>query len=158
MMRVVFGLGEGKMELHLQKLQFIPGEKVTGTVKLSMNMNRKANGVRVELFAEQTTHVSVRDPKNGMLRTETRNQRVFSFAQELDSAHEYSGTREYSFEILIPQNAGAQAPIGGVLGSVVALGQTFGGLPKAPRWFVRAALDIPMGIDISAQTQINVGT
>lgn len=145
---MVFGIGEGKVDIKLSKLQFTPGETISGTVTLSVNNPKKARGVRIEFFGEQVSGYG----KNRQVR------RVYEFALNLDTEKEYSGYKEYPFQIAIPSNlfAPKTAEAQGVMGTVLQAAQLLGALQQPPQWYLVASLDLAMSFDISKKVQLNI--
>lgn len=152
---MVFGFGEGKMEIKTDKMSYTYSDTIQGTVNLSVSKPKKARRVYIEFFGEQEQNRTVHDAK-GRVRTERDVNRIYSFTVDLDAEKEYLGNFEYKFEIKVPA-VPPQPKLEGALGTVVGLASMMGGLPSPPRWFLRAALDVPMGVDISKQIQLNIG-
>jgi hypothetical protein len=142
---MVFGFGEGKMEIRVSKTAFAPGETISGTVLLQLSKPKKARGVRVEFFGERTVGYG----KN------RRTERVYQFKLDLDGEKEFDGYKEYPFEIRIPSDIGTKVP-NDTLGTVLNAAQFLGGVSPT-RWFLSASLDVPMGMDISKRIQLNIG-
>lgn len=143
---MVFGFGEGSIDVKLEKLSFSAGETILGKVFLKVDKPKKARGVRVEFFGERT----VGHGKN------RRTERVYSFSLNLSGEREYLGAFEYPFEIKIPSDVGSKQLSNDLLGTAANLASVFGGVSPT-RWFVSASLDVPMGMDISKKIQISVG-
>lgn len=154
---MVFGIGEGKIELRLPKLQFKPGETISGTVFLKVNQPKKARRLFLEFFGEQNQPHKTFDPKYGY-RTTMQTVRIYSFALDLDAEKEYIGEKEYPFQLTIPSNLFSPNvnPQTGMLGNIMSAAQFLGVLPSPPKWFLRAALDLPLGFDIANKMQINI--
>lgn len=143
---MVFGFGEGSIDLKLEKVSFSPGESIRGTVFLKVEKAKKARGVRVEFFGERTVGYG----KN------RRTERVHSFSLNLSGEREYIGAFEYPFELKIPSEAGSRQLPSDLLGGILNPVSIFSG-SSSTRWFVSASLDVPMGMDISKRTQISIG-
>jgi sporulation-control protein spo0M len=131
---MVFGLGEGKVDLILEKHSFTPGDVIKGKVVLELNQPKKAKELRVVLLAERVVY------RSGKRRTQT----VHRAPVVLDREKEYT-SGEYNFEITLPQKKEPEAP-GGLLGDVVKAASMFVG-PSPLRWYVSAELDIPQCIN-----------
>lgn len=143
---MVFGFGEGSIEIRLEKLSFSAGETIRGKVFLKVDKPKKARRVRVEFFGERTVGYG----KN------RRTERVYAFSLDLSGEREYVGAFEYPFEILIPSDAGSKQLPNDTLGTIMNVASVFGGVSPT-RWFVSASLDVPMGVDISKKIQISIG-
>jgi len=50
---MVLGVGEGKIEIILIKDVFQPGEKISGTVKLTLKSPKKAKELRIVFYGEE---------------------------------------------------------------------------------------------------------
>jgi hypothetical protein len=151
----MFGLFKppGKLEIALDKMSHSFGESLKGRVKLEMDKPKKAKALRLTLFAER----SVPRVVNGKRRSE--RQTVYTFSTELDGEGEYSGSKEYGFELKIPAQNGAKLPegtLGQVAGIAVAAAQFSGMAPGMAKWHLKANLDIPMGQDVVKQLQLNI--
>jgi len=149
---MVFGLFEkGKIELVLDKMQFLHGETITGNATMKLNKAIQARAVVATLFAETT---ATRMTANGMQRS---TQRSFEFSVPLDGEKEY-GTSIYTYpiKILIPSATAPSAPQGAIGAAVQAISFLAAGSQNT-KWFVEVKLDIPKGFDVSKKVQINVG-
>ena len=144
---MVFGFGEGKVDIKLERNNFKKGEAVKGKVVLELGKPKKAKELRVELVAEREAYVLERGKRR------RRKETVYSYPLRLGGEKEYA-SGSYDFEIAIPDLAQAEKP-GGMLGEVVKVAAMFGG-PSAPRWYLKASLDVPMSMDITKEVQINV--
>jgi len=51
---MVFGIGEGNIEIVLPKMNYTYGEKINGKVVLTLNQPKNAKGLRIELRAERS--------------------------------------------------------------------------------------------------------
>ncbi|MFH0955590.1 MAG: hypothetical protein V1777_05790 [Candidatus Micrarchaeota archaeon] len=144
---MVFGIGEGKIDIKLAKFQFASGETIAGTVTLQVNNPKKARGVRIEFFGEQITGYG----KNRRL------SRVYEFSLNLDGEKEYFGYKEYPFQITIPQNLFApKTDTEGVMGTVLQAAQMLGAWPQPVQWYLAASLDLAVSFDISKKIQLNI--
>lgn len=156
-----FGFGKGKVEVVLEKYQFSPGESIKGKVSLSLNKVVKARGMKIRLVGEKKTsqmpQIGIR--REIKLNRQSRTTNIFDFTLPLDKAGDYSGNKEYNFEIKIPENVLQNEPnFGeGMLGTFAKLGQAISGTSNRIRWYLQAYLDVPMGFDISKTVEINVG-
>ncbi|MEM4598758.1 MAG: hypothetical protein QW400_03660 [Candidatus Diapherotrites archaeon] len=149
----MFGFGKGKIDLQLEKFNYHPGETIKGKVILALNKPVKARRLKVRFFGERQKRETV--VVGSRRSTDYSNEIVYSFEMNLDGEKEYIG-REYNFEIIIPQDLTAKVDLSnaGALGAVMQFAMSMA--PK-PRWFVEAALDVPMGFDVAKKLQINIG-
>jgi hypothetical protein len=140
---MVLGVGEGNMEIHLEKNSFMPGEIIKGKAVLKLENPKKAKELRVVIIAEREVY------RNGSRRKEE----VHRFSAILDREKEYRSS-SYDFEITLPEMKEHKAPEG-LLGDVVKAASALFG-PSPIRWYLAAELDIPMSFDISKRMELNV--
>jgi hypothetical protein len=168
----MFGFGKGKIDIAIQKLNYAPGDTISGNVALTLKKPVKAREVSISLIGEhkitQTTpQVGSMMGGGGMsMSTTTKTVRIYDFKQQLDSEKEYSQGREYHFEIKIPGDIMGMSPQmpgqEGKLGQVLKVAQTAaamtGAIPfQRIKWYLSAKLDIPGGLDISKKVDITIG-
>ena len=145
---MVFGLGEGKIEVTLEKLIFAPGETITGRVLLKLNNPKKARKLRVVFLGEKTMTQMTR---KGMRTTKAT---VYSFTAELDGEKEYSGEASYDFKISVPSDLNSRLP-NDAIGTVFRAVEFLGG-SSSVRWYIDASLDVPGGFDVTKRVQISI--
>ena len=141
---MVFGLGEGRIDIVLPKHEFSQGEKINGTVKLELKQPKKARELRLVLRAVRR--------RSGRRRKQV--EVLHSSEVVLGGEKEYQ-SKEYPFEVTIPKLGLPKAPEG-ILGSVAGEAQAMGFGPGPVRWYLSATLDISMSFDISKKMQLNV--
>lgn len=142
---MVFGIGEGKVELQLNTHDVASGGKVSGTLKLDLPAPKKAKELRVELVGEQ------KRMRNGKRHT----VRVYEFKQSLGGEQDYS-SGEYKFELNAPQKTEFEKKAGeGALGAVIGAAKMLGAIEPV-RWYVIGTLDLPMSLDINKKVQIAI--
>ena len=149
---MVFGFGEGKIEIVLEKTIFAPGEVIRGKVVLSVNNPKQAR--RLRLVFTGIDKVTERITMGSRPSTRTTDRVFHSFAVDLDGEKEYSGTQEYPFEIAVPQIPQAAMPEG-MLGTALAAASFLSGSMRRREWVLNASLDCP-GFDINKKVQIQV--
>lgn len=171
----MFGFGKGKIDITIQKTNYVPGDTISGNVALTLKKPVKAKEVSISLVGEEVTTGGGGKVGWGGGRTSggvgtmggggsTKIERIYDFKQQLDSEKEYSQGGEYHFEIKIPADIlgmGPQTPEG-KLGQVLKVAQTvatFTGAISRERiqWYLLAKLDIPGGLDISKKVDITIG-
>jgi len=146
----MFGLGKGKIELALDKMNYAHGETINGTVNMTLKKSINAKGVIATLFAEAT---QTKFTGNGVQKQTTK---VFDFSIPIDGEKEYSTTPySYTFKIAIPSRENVKAPEG-VLGGVVKAAKFLAQGNNNTKWFVEVKLDVPKGFDLRKKQQINV--
>ena len=147
---MVFGIGEGKMEIVLPKLNYACGEKISGKAVLTLNQPKSAKGLRIELKAERK--VWKNRVSGGKSRRVQETETVYSFVLPLKGEGQFS-SGEYSFEIVVPDlGPRQQAPPAIRIGPFSLMGPDAGPLA----WYVIASLDLPLSFDISKKLQISV--
>jgi hypothetical protein len=140
---MVFGIGEGKIDIVLGKNSFHPGDTIKGKLILELNSPKKAKELRVSIVGERKVY------RRGKRKTET----VYRAPVVLGREKEYK-SGEYDFEIAVPDMKHGQAP-DGIAGELVKAASFIGG-PTPVRWYLDAALDIPMSMDISKKLDLNI--
>jgi hypothetical protein len=146
--------GKGKMEIQVSRVNYHPGDMISGYVTLAMKKLVKGREVDISLIGEQTIDKPTADDSNN---TETR--RIYDFKLKLDGEKEYDSEYNYKFEIMIPPDilARQQMPeIGGALGQGLKIMQSFSRMNVRTNWYLHAKLDIPGGIDVGKKVQITI--
>jgi hypothetical protein len=148
---MVFGIGEGKIEIETDKQSYSAGEKVKGKVRLTLNQPKKAKGLRLKFYGERRVQNVSMGSRGG---TSTRIVQEYPQEITLGGEKEYpAGMTECDFEFTLPspQRAAPQGdnPLAGVFGMLV-------GDPWANVvWYLDASLDLPMSLDINKKMQIS---
>ena len=146
---MVFGIGEGKISVVMDKVNYSLGDTVRGTVKLELSSPKKAKALRLELWGERE------GGSRKVGKTTTRQKEtVHKFALNLDGEKEYK-SQEYPFEIALPKTPEPQK-LEGAAATIIGVAQSLGLTSSPIRWYLKASLDIPMSIDISGTVQLNV--
>jgi hypothetical protein len=164
---MVFGIGEGKVDIILDKTSYSLGDVINGKVVLTLNSPKKAREFRLRFWGERTArrNFTTHDAHGvASTRSSMTNETIYEMKITLDGEKEYSGG-EYPFQVKIPGVEGKQPNdlVGGnaegvknVLGAVLNVAEEFGAVPAPARWYVQASLDLPISFDISKKVQINV--
>jgi hypothetical protein len=146
---MVLGIGEGSIELVLEKTEYRPGEAIKGKAKLHLNAPKQARGLRAEFFGEkEESHVHHTSGRHGGTHRDTRVVRIYEQRLDLGQQRTYSDAEEFQFEFKVP--ADAQAQEGGIVGAFSAA------LSRPAEWFVSVSLDLPMSLDISKKLRIRI--
>jgi len=148
---------KGKIDIAIQKTNYTPGDIISGNVALTLKRPVKATEVSISLIGTAwVTTYSGTTTSSGVGITRgagitlgggksssswKERKRIYDFKQQLDSEKEYSGGREYRFEIKIPAD-------------ILNMGTQMTGRIK---WYLSAKLDIPGGLDISKKVDITIG-
>jgi len=147
----MLGLGPGKIELIVDRTNFSPGEKITGTIKLSLKKPVSARALKIGVKAIKTERVS----SGG--KSSTRNITLCDSKKDLDGEKEYpAGDKDYQFEIDVPVGVGKGPQLDGTLGNVVKAASILGGRSSNVKWYLTANLDVPRKFDVSKKLQIYV--
>ncbi len=167
---MVFGFGEGSIDLMLDKTNFTFGETMHGFVNLRLKKTKQAKQLKVMVTAVRyisrygggTIRIGSAGGRSSGSSTEA--EYVFSTEKILDGEKEYAppGTR-YEFQIQLPPRSAlpsesTQPEIGGKLGAVIGVAQRFSSVKTSIQttWYVEAKLDIPGGRDITKEIQVTV--
>ncbi len=144
----------GKVEIKIDRMSYSFGETIRGKIILDMKKTKHAKRMELDFYAERSVPYTDRDG-----RRSKRTERTYLFSSDLDGERDYSGIKEYNFELKIPTQNEVKLP-GGFIGKVaevaIATAQITGMTPNPLRWFVKATLEIPGGKDASKTIQINV--
>jgi hypothetical protein len=138
------GFGKGKIEIFIEKYQFSPGDTIKGKISMKLKKPVHARALKVGLIGEKWGPSS---------RGGSATYYVFKFEMPLDYEKDYL-EGEYEFEIKIPVDILESAP-GGLAGEVLKSYRFLSGMRTS--WYVEAKLDIPSGLDVSKQVQVNIG-
>lgn len=142
---MVFGIGEGKIELQLNTHDVASGGKISGMLKLKLNAPKKAKELRVELIGEQRQ-------RSG---DSSKKVVIYRFKQTLGGEQEYSGG-EYEFELQAPQTTELeQKAQEGAAGAILGAAKLLGAISPI-EYYVVGTLDLPMSMDINKRVQIAV--
>jgi len=131
---MVFGLGEGEMEITLGPTTFTPRETINGKVKLKLPKAVAARSLVVEFYGEADSG--------------KKFEKVYRVSQQLGEERTYKNGESLSFSLSIPENAAAPA----AQGTFGAIHDMF--VPKPHSWFIEAKLDVPMAPDINARIMV----
>lgn len=152
---MIFGIGEGKIDLILDTLNFSYNDTIKGKLKLDLPKPTKAKELRIELFAVKSVQESRRDPKTGQTRFKTTDRVIYNFKLSLGGEQEYS-TKEYDFEIKTPPPpAQGTQPVSGWVSDAVNVLSMLGAVSPV-KWYLNASLSKQMAFDISKKIQITV--
>lgn len=147
--------GKEKITLIMDKYDYAPGEKIKGTISLSLKKPTNARKIEVSLIGKRKTRH--RTSKG----TRTSYETVYDFDMPLDGEKEYQN-EQYSFEIPIPSDLlyaktareNAQDQLEDKLGAAGAfIGAMAMGQSRID-WSVRAQLDVPMKLDVKKSQDI----
>ena len=131
---MVFGMGEGEIEITLGPTTFTPQETMNGTVKIRLPKATKARSFIVEFYGE--------------VERGNKHECVFRVAQTLGEERTYKNGETFDFSLPIPDQA-KPPEAQGTFGSIHDLF-----VPKPRNWYIEAKLDVPIAFDL--QTRISV--
>jgi sporulation-control protein spo0M len=153
----MFGFGKGKINITVQKNNYAPGDTISGNVVLTLKKPVQARDVSISLigtawvttYSGTTTSSGLDITVGGDIGFGSRrsssswkeHKRIYDFKQQLDREREYSGGREYPFEMKIPADILSMRPE--MTGRI--------------KWYLLAKLDIPRGQDISKKLDVTIG-
>jgi uncharacterized protein (DUF2384 family) len=163
---MVFGIGEGKIDIILDRTSYSLGDTINGKAVLTLNSPKKAKELRLRFWEERTVRRNV--TSHGAQGTSTRsanaNEMIYEMKLTLEGEKEYTGG-EYQFQVKIPglQEKQPNDLVGGnaegvktAIETVANIAQEFGVAPAPVRWYIQVSLDLPMSLDINKKVQINV--
>lgn len=141
---MVFGIGEGKINLDLDTHDVTAGGKISGKLKLELKSPKKAKELRVELIGEQ--HRSVNGKNKKVV--------VYQFKQVLGGEQKYE-SGEYEFALAAPQISEIEQGLEGAAGVALGAAKLLGAIHPV-EYSVVGTLDLPMSINITKKVQIAV--
>ena len=165
---MVFGTEKEKIDLVLEKTSFTASEKIAGKVLLFLPKIKKARALKVIFRGIEREYSKQFDDPTANVST------VHYFELELDKEKEYSGNYSYDFELIAPKIANQKerfetqmentlqqydkTAFGGIFRAASIIGKAYTPLKPVPKieWYLEAKLDVPGGIDISTEIQIQI--
>lgn len=145
---MVLGIGEGSIDIVVDRTSFRRGETIGGRVVLKLGQPKKARGLRVALIGERDVY-----RRNSKGRREKHTEIVFSSPLRLDAEKEYSaGESSYDFSIAVPDGVPASGDLS-LFSGVLKI--SIGG-SSAVSWRLESSLDVPMGFDINKRLPITI--
>jgi len=136
---MVLGIGEGSLEITLDKYSFAISDTINGKINLKLNQAKKANSLRVEFYGE----IIKRTSKGG--RT---TQRVHHVKAEISGERHYQPGESLSFSLKVPSDINYPKPQGFIA--------TLLAKPRPQAWYVHASLNSPMQFDINKRVKVMV--
>ncbi|VVB57330.1 Uncharacterised protein [uncultured archaeon] len=157
---MVFGIGEGSVDIALESASYKTGDTVRGKAVLHLKSSKQANGLRLRFYAQRREQRWVGATAKKPAHYEPHT--VVLHTQEKVLAPKGSfpaGDSEYAFEVVVPNlnlpAPAAPSPLGG-LGQV--LGGLAGAIPPAQtypiEWRLNVSLDLPMSLDIQKEIPV----
>ena len=93
----------GKIEIKIDRMSYSFGETIIGKIILDMKKIKHAKRMKLDFYAERSVPYTDRDG-----RRSKRTERTYSFSSDLDGERDYSGIKEYNFELKIPTQNGVK--------------------------------------------------
>ncbi|MGZ3423727.1 MAG: hypothetical protein ACXVEF_18420 [Polyangiales bacterium] len=154
----MFGIGLGKVEMSLERVVFVPGDRIRGRMSYRLKEPTPARRVAVGLYAKQRT-ISVGRGSNGGTSVGHSSSWVYRFELPLSGEDLYT-SGAHDFELVIPSNALAgfgTSPPAGPLGDLVRTISFLSPTKHFPlEWEVRAFVDVPFKINPKTSQSITV--
>lgn len=138
-----------KLEVSIDKKQYLPGETVKATMRLNASQPKKARALKIALLGEEWVRVSCGSGKS----RRRKNEAIPLHKKEIIIGKE----KEYSsmirnFEFEIPKEAlPTIQPY--MTKKETATGRSNG---AGLRWYVKATLDIPLSLDVNGIANFEV--
>lgn len=136
---MVLGIGEGRVDLVLDKTSYRPGEAIKGRISLFLNQPEQARALRVEFYGEIEKY-------NGTSRS---IQKICQAQKDVSGEKSYASGEAYDFEIAVPLDA-VQPQKSGIIMSLFSI------FTPIPKWYVQACLDMPMKLDMNRKVRIQI--
>jgi hypothetical protein len=154
---MVFGFGEGSIDLMLGKTNFAYGETIQGKLNLKLKKEKQARQLRVRI--EATFKRSSGGPAliNTGQKRSSETQVLYQTETVLDGEKLYSPPgKEYEFKIQVPQKSALPPMPQGGLATAIGAMNMLSGVSVRVEWRVIASLDIPGAMDIKKSVNISV--
>jgi hypothetical protein len=151
------GLSVGELHLTLDAKVYMPGELVTGKVRLDLTEASPAKRLVVGLIARQRA-VGLAPGQQG-LQLSYRNDKVWDFHFDLDGPRLYRPGETANFELLVPLEATETnfTPPEGLLGEVAQALSFLSNVKRFPlEWKVYAFLDRPWQLNPKGEVQLQL--
>jgi len=142
---MVFGIGDGQIDLDFDKPAYQPGDTITGKARLKLGSPRKARCLRLEFFCEKTTYRTYFYQGNSG-SADAVYERTIERRKDLAPERTYKNGEEFKFELLVPANAVPPDWLDNIMGKFRPI----------RRWYIEVTLDLPAAFDISRKAQINL--
>lgn len=141
---------KGKIIINLDKLEFSPGNKITGKILLKLKKETEAKSLYVGLKGIQT----IRSYKSkGVNRSRSV---IFKFQKPIDGEKMYpAGEKEYKFELSIPNDINKRATGNAIADTLVKSAEILSGRNSNVKWYVFSSLEVK-GFNISKKVRINI--
>lgn len=151
---MVFGIGEGKIDIITEKQSYANGEMLKGKVMLNLNSAKKAKGLRIQFYGERTerkTHFS-----GGRSHSSSSTERIMAQEIKLDVEKEYpAGSKDYDFSFQLPTLQKPGSGGDGIFGAIAGIFSSMTDPYANVQWFLDSSLDLPMSFDISKKQRVN---
>ena len=150
---MVFGLGKGKIKINLEKTDFFPGDIIRGNVTLELIEPIQGRPLKVAFIWQKYIEYGA--------STHSSHQTIHRDELLLDEENEYYGNI-YPFEFKIPDDIlylakhWIEGNYSGKLKEIMLKSQAQGLFKEDDRFFVKASLDIPRGMDLKDNVKINI--
>jgi len=154
---MVFGFGEGSIDLVLGKTNFAFGETIQGKLNLKLKKEKQARQLRVRI--EATSRRSSGGPAliNTGQKRKVEVVTLYKTDAVLDGEKLYMPPgKEYEFKIQVPQKSALPPMPEGGLGKALGAVNMLAGVQHRIEWRLIASLDIPGKMDITKKLNISV--
>jgi hypothetical protein len=149
---MVFGIGEGSIEIKMPKTNFAHGETATGEIVLTLKQPKKARELRLLFYGEVKNTQRDRDGKR-----KTHTQRILEQKITLAGEGEFpTGSKSYSFEVKLPKFGQNRVQGEGMGVAAANFLMDIADPSKHARWYLNASLDVPGSLDISKKIRITI--
>ena len=152
-MFLIFGLGDGKMDLQLKSVNVAPGDTLEGRASLTLNKDVEGKEVVAILYAEET--VTEREAKGP---PHARQITLYSKSETLDTQKLYTNANspyQYKFAFAIPETGPSATQRTSVSVGPIANLIRSGGIV---RWYVKAELkhEAALKFPVAKTREINI--
>lgn len=141
---MVLGIGEGNLNIEIDRKEFKEGEKIKGILDLKLNSPKKAKELRVRLIGERYAWV------NG-----NRKKQTIRFSEVTLGGEKKYDSGIHNFELEVPNNIYPKEH-GGIMGTMVSMFMMFGLTAHSTKFYVEGTLSLPMSLDIGKKIEIKI--
>jgi hypothetical protein len=152
---MVFGFGKGKIDLVLNRQNFMPGDTISGQIFLKLKEPTQADKMVVNFIGMKKVNKYISSTRGSSRRTQ--NVPIHEFELVLDREKKYLN-EQYTFEIKIPANIlQNEQQQGGAMGTAMSALKFLSSGSERVEWYVEVKLDISGSFDVNKKVDITLG-
>jgi hypothetical protein len=154
----IISRSKGKIEIQLDKYNYVPGETITGTVLANLKKPVHAKAFEVGLVGESDSSSTNVSRSGGISHSSKNTGRVFDFSYPIAGEGDYNpGMPPQKFQLKIPENVNTGVNTGNqAVDNVIKTAMFVTGNNRRIKWYVTGRLKIP-GMDLRKKIRVNIG-